>query len=138
MSRHQGISPSGRPYTIIIAEGSKFQAKQLQQIFESEEYKILGVAETGKELIELYKKNKTVNLITMELNLPIMDGYATFWEMKALGPIPKILFITEETTPAVIKSLLDNGAMDFLGKPIKREKVLEKAKLVIDKVHSFR
>ncbi|MBE7412795.1 MAG: response regulator [Leptospiraceae bacterium] len=138
MSRHQGISSSGRPYTVIIAEGSKFQAKQLQQIFESEEYKIVGFAETGKELIELYNKNKTVNLITMELNLPVMDGYATFWEIKSMGMIPKILFITEETTPAVMKSLLDNGAMDFLGKPIKREKVLEKAKQIIDKVQTIR
>jgi len=51
-----GIAPTGRPYNILIAENSKFQAKQLQQILESEGFKILGIAETGKELMKLYKE----------------------------------------------------------------------------------
>ena len=65
-----------------------------------------------------------------------MDGYAAFWEMKEQGGIlPKIFFISEENSPGVIKSLLDNGAIDYMVKPIKREKVLEKAKIAIEKVN---
>lgn len=129
-----GISPSGRPFTVIITESSKFQSKQLQQILESEGYQVVGVAETGKELIDLYKKNKQVDLITMEIFLPVMDGYAAFWELKELGVIPRVLFISEENTPTVIKSLLDAGAMDYVVKPIKREKILEKVKEVMIKI----
>jgi CheY-like chemotaxis protein len=129
-----GISPTGRPYTVIIAENSKFQSKQLQQILESEGYQVRGVAETGKELVELYKQNKQVDLITIEIFLPVMDGYAAFFEMKQLGVLPRILFISEENTPAVIKSLLDAGAMDYIVKPIKREKVLEKVRETMMKV----
>ena len=132
----QGISPSGRPYSIIIAEPSKFQLKQLQQILESEGYSIIGIAETGKELIKLYNENRLVDLIFMEVSLPVMDGYATFWELKEIGGIlPKIFFISEENSPGVIKSLLDNGAVDYMVKPIKREKVLEKAKIAIEKIN---
>lgn len=66
-----GIAPTGRPYNILIAENSKFQAKQLQQILESEGFKILGIAETGKELMRLYKEFKQqVDLITIEIFLP--------------------------------------------------------------------
>ncbi len=132
----QGISPNGRPYSVIIAEPSKFQLKQLQQILESEGYSIIGVAETGKELIEMYDANKLVDLIFMEISLPVMDGYATFWELKALGGImPKMFFISEENSPGVIKSLMENGAIDYMVKPIKREKVLERAKIAIEKVN---
>ncbi|WCL48636.1 response regulator [Leptospira sp. GIMC2001] len=129
-----GISSSGRPYTVIVAENSKFQSKQLQQILESEGYQVVGIAETGKELIDLYKKNKQVDLITIENFLPVMDGYAAFWELKDLGVIPRVLFISEENTPAVIKSLLDAGAMDYIVKPIKREKILEKVREIIQKI----
>lgn len=130
-----GISPSGRPYQIIIAENSKFQSKQLQQILESEGYKVIGVAETGKELLKLYKENRqTVDLITLEIFLPEVDGYAAFWEMKEMGILPRILFISEENTPTVIKSLMENGAMDYMVKPIKREKVLEKVKETLLKI----
>jgi two-component system, chemotaxis family, chemotaxis protein CheY len=132
----QGISPNGRPYSVIIAESSKFQLKQLQQILESESYSIIGVAETGKELIKLYEENKLVDLIFMEVSLPEMDGYATFWELKEMGGIlPKIFFISEENSPGVIKSLMENGAIEYMVKPIKREKVLEKTKIAIEKVN---
>lgn len=130
-----GIAPTGRPYNIIIAENSKFQAKQLQQILESEGFKILGVAENGKELLELYKANRQlVDLITVEVFLPEIDGYAAFWEMKDMGVLPRIMFISEENTPTVIRSLLDNGAMEYVIKPIKREKILEKIKETLAKI----
>lgn len=130
-----GIAPTGRPYNIIIAENSKFQAKQLQQILESEGFKIIGVAENGKELLELYKANRQlVDLITVEVFLPEIDGYAAFWEMKEMGVLPRIMFISEENTPTVIRSLLDNGAMEYVIKPIKREKILEKIKETLAKI----
>lgn len=129
-----GKSQSGRPYTVIIAENSKFQSKQLQQILESEGYQVVGIAETGRELIELYKKNKQVDLVTIEIFLPVMDGYAAFWELKEMGVIPRVIFISEENTPSVIKSLLDAGAMDYIVKPIKREKILEKVRETMLKI----
>ncbi|EMY59982.1 response regulator [Leptospira terpstrae] len=130
-----GIGPTGRPYQILIAENSKFQSKQLQQILESEGFKIIGVAETGKELLQMYKDNRQqIDLVTIEIFLPEVDGYAAFWDMKDMGVLPRILFISEENTPSVIKSLLENGAMDYIVKPIKREKILEKIKETLLKI----
>ncbi|MDX1961420.1 MAG: response regulator [Leptospiraceae bacterium] len=132
----QGISPTGRPYTVIMAEPSKFQAKQLQQILESEGYKIVGIAEDGKELMKIYEENKQIDLIVTEVSMPVIDGYAAFWDLKAASAIlPKIFFISEENSPGVIKNLLENGAVDYYVKPIKREKILEKIKHAIDKVN---
>ena len=123
----EGINPvSGKPYTVILAENSSFQARMLKQIFESEGYQVIGTAENGRQLIDLYKINKKVDVIALEINLPVMDGYATFWEIKDLGPMPRVIFLTEENTPAVMRNLLDNGAADYIIKPYKREKVLEK------------
>lgn len=130
-----GIGPTGRPYQILIAENSKFQSKQLQQILESEGFKIIGVAETGKELLQMYKDNRQqIDLVTIEIFLPEVDGYAAFWDMKDMGVLPRILFISEENTPSVIKALLENGAMDYIVKPIKREKILEKIKETLLKI----
>ncbi|MCW7463248.1 MULTISPECIES: response regulator [Leptospira] len=130
-----GIGPTGRPYQILIAENSKFQSKQLQQILESEGFKIIGIAETGKELLKMYKENRQqIDLVTIEIFLPEVDGYAAFWDMKEMGVLPRILFISEENTPSVIKALLENGAMDYIVKPIKREKILEKIKETLIKI----
>jgi len=75
-----------------------------------------------------------VDLITIEIFLPEVDGYAAFWEMKEMGVLPRIMFISEENTPSVVKILLENGAMEYMIKPIKREKVLERIKDVIIKI----
>ena len=132
----EGISPkTGKPYTVIIAENSTFQARMLRQIFESEGYQIVGIAESGRKLIDLYKEHKKTDIIAMEINLPVVDGYAAFWEIKDLGPLPRIVFVTEENTPAVMRSLIDNGAADYLVKPFKREKLLEKTHVAIQKIH---
>ncbi|WP_411822067.1 response regulator [Leptospira sp. 'Mane'] len=130
-----GIAPTGRPYNILIAENSKFQSKQLQQILESEGFKIIGVAETGKELLQLYKEHKQqIDLVTIEIFLPEVDGYAAFWDIKDMGILPRIMFISEENTPSVVKTLLENGAMEYIIKPIKREKILEKIKETLVKI----
>ena len=75
-----------------------------------------------------------MDLITIEIFLPEVDGYAAFWEMKEMGVLPRIMFISEENTPSVVKILLENGAMEYMIKPIKREKVLERIKDVIIKI----
>ncbi|TGN11712.1 response regulator [Leptospira ilyithenensis] len=130
-----GIAPTGRPYNILIAENSKFQSKQLQQILESEGFKIIGIAETGKELLQLYKEHKQqIDLITVEIFLPEVDGYAAFWDIKDMGILPRIMFISEENTPSVVKTLLEHGAMEYIIKPIKREKILEKIKETLVKI----
>lgn len=128
-----GVAPSGRPYQVIIAENSKFQAKQLAQILESEGYEVVGFAETGKELLNMYKENRKVDLITLDLHLPVIDGFAAFYEIKDMGVLPRVIVITDENTPAVIKALTEDGIMDYLVKPIKREKVLEKANATVRK-----
>jgi CheY-like chemotaxis protein len=94
------------------------------------------MAEDGKQLRSLYEQNKNVDLIIMEVCMPVIDGYAAFWDLRDVSPIlPKIFFISEENSPGVVKSLLDHGAVDYYIKPIKREKILEKIKLAIEKVN---
>ncbi|XDD51821.1 response regulator [Leptospira sp. WS92.C1] len=129
-----GVAPNGRPYQVLIAENSRFQAKQLAQILESEGYQVIGFAENGKELMKLYDQHRLVDLITLDINMPVMDGYATFYEIKDKGVLPRIVIVSEENTPAVLKNLIDEGAMDYIPKPVKREKVLEKINAAVKKI----
>lgn len=85
-----GVAPNGRPYQVLIAENSRFQAKQLAQILESEGYQVIGFAENGKELVKLYDEHRLVDLITLDLNLPVMDGYATFLKLKEKEFFPEL------------------------------------------------
>ncbi len=129
-----GISPNGKPYTIMVVDGKEFQRKQIAQIFESEQYKVLETASNGKEALEKFDKLKgKIDLITTELDMPILDGYAMLYELKQRKSESLVVFISEETTKGVMQDLITMGTKDFILKPINRRVLLERVKNVLTK-----
>lgn len=129
-----GLKPSGKPYQLIVVEDKDFHRKQLIQILESEGYKILGAFQNGKEALSFYEKNRNdVDLITTNLDMPVMDGYSFLFELSQKELKAKLVFISEETTKGVVQDLLKMGAADFILKPIQRGRVLERIKLALQR-----
>lgn len=129
-----GIKPSGKPYTVLVVEDKEFHRKQIVQILESEGYKIIAAVSNGDEALKFYKNNKNeIDLITTDLDMPVMDGYALLYELKNIGLKAKVVFISDETTKGVVEDLLKMGAQDFILKPIQRGRILERVKLALQK-----
>lgn len=127
----EGIKPDGKPYNIMLVDSSEFQRKQIRQILESEGYNIIAEANNGQEAIDHFNKlgDKNLDIISTELDLPILDGYALLYEIKNRGSKVKVVFISQDTTKGVIQDLLKMGALDFILKPIKRSVLLDRFKL---------
>lgn len=129
-----GLKPSGRPYSILVVEDKDFHRKQIIQILESEGYKIIAAVGNGQEAFKFYQNHKNdVDLITCDLDMPIMDGYALLYELNQAGLKPRLVFISDETTKGVVEDLLKMGATDFILKPIQRGRILERVKLALQK-----
>ena len=129
-----GISPGGKAYTVMVVDGKEFQRKQIVQIFESEKYSVIETASNGKEALEKYDKRKgKIDLITTDLDMPILDGYAMLYELKQRGNKSLVVFISEETTKGVMQDLIALGIKDFILKPVNRRLILERVKNVITK-----
>jgi len=131
-----GLRANGKPYKIFVVESKDFQQKQIVQILESEKYKIVGTASNGREALDLLKKiNYDVDLITTELDMPVLDGYALLYEINALDNPKPVAFISEETTGGVIKDLISMGIYDYVKKPISRRPLLERIKKILVKIN---
>jgi two-component system, chemotaxis family, chemotaxis protein CheY len=127
-----GISPGGRPYKVMVVEDKDFQRKQIVQILESEGYVVLASASNGQEALNLYSKySKDIDLITTDLDMPILDGYAFLYELMQKKPRAKIVFISDDPTKQIVSDLLKMGASDFVLKPIQRGLILERIKQVL-------
>ena len=114
-----GIAPGGKPYTVMVVDGKEFQRKQIAQIFESEKYNVIETASNGKEALEKYDKRKgKIDLITTDLDMPILDGYALLYELKQRNNKSLVVFISEETTKGVMQDLIVMGVKDFILKPV--------------------
>jgi two-component system chemotaxis response regulator CheY len=131
-----GISPTGKPYTIMVVDGKEFQRKQIAQIFESEQYKVVDTAGNGKEALEKYDKLKgKIDLITTDLDMPVLDGYAMLYELRQRKSEALVVFISEETTKGVMQDLIAMGVKDFILKPVNRRLILERVKNVLTKYY---
>ena len=131
-----GIAPNGKPYNVMVVDGKEFQRKQIAQIFESEQYRVVDTASNGKEALEKYDKLKgKIDLITTDLDMPILDGYAMLYELKQRNCKSLVVFISEETTKGVMQDLILMGVKDFILKPVNRRLILERVKNVLTKYY---
>ncbi|HRX16341.1 MAG: response regulator [Spirochaetes bacterium] len=130
-----GIKPNGIPYKVVVIEPHEFLRKQIIQILESEGYEILASGKDGQDGVDIMERiGSEVDIITTDLDMPRLDGYAFLYNVKEKNYKAKVVFISNDTTKGVLKDLLTMGASDFILKPIKRIRLLERMKMLTDKI----
>ena len=78
------------------------------------------VAESGPDAIAILERVKDIDIVLMDIMMPIMDGYATIRairQMDDLQGIP-IIAVTGKVMPGERQRCLDAGANDFVPKPV--------------------
>jgi CheY-like chemotaxis protein len=77
-------------------------------------------AESGEEAIAVLEHTTDVDLVLMDIMMPVMDGYATMRAIRKLSP-PRALAIvalTAKTGPGEHQRCLDAGATAYISKPV--------------------
>jgi len=83
-------------------------------------------AENGSDALDKLKKETDVNLILLDIMMPIVDGIEflkIFRSDMSNAHIPVIVLSTDDTRKTEV---FDNGANDFLRKPIKEDQLFAK------------
>ncbi|WHY00428.1 LytTR family DNA-binding domain-containing protein [Neobacillus sp. DY30] len=92
------------------------------------EYKIVGQASTGKELIEVVMKEKP-NIVLVDIQMPLLNGVEAAKSCKEMLPSLQVIFTTGCEEFAV--EAFNISATDYIVKPIEKVRLfiaLEKAK----------
>ena len=120
------------PYKVLIVDDSAFVVKQLQQIFVSEQYNVVGTAENGEEGVLMYKEYKP-DLVTMDITMPKMDGITALTKIIEYDKNAKVVMVSALGKEDMVKKALLAGAKNYITKPLDRKKVLERIKMVLTK-----
>ena len=83
----------------------------------------------GEEGVLEYKKDD-YDLVLMDVNMPVMDGKTAIklireYEVNAEVEKVEAWAITANDSGDEVQSLLESGFSDYMGKPIKKEKIVE-------------
>jgi two-component system chemotaxis response regulator CheB len=108
-----------KPIRVVIADDSAFVRKAMTLLLEEDpQIKVVGVARNGKECLELVESLHP-DVLTLDLNMPLMDGLSVLRIMHHEFPLPVIMIssLTVEGAEATLDAL-DLGAVDFIGKDL--------------------
>ncbi len=103
--------------TVLIVDDSSFFRRRLtQMIDECPGLKVVGTASNGREGVAKALELKP-DVITMDYEMPVMDGISAVREIMQRQPTPILMFssLTFEGARVTLDSL-DAGAVDFLPK----------------------
>ncbi|MFC3025538.1 chemotaxis response regulator protein-glutamate methylesterase [Vibrio zhugei] len=102
---------------VLVVDDSSFFRRRVSEIINSEpRLEVIDVAVNGKEAVEKAQSLKP-DVITMDIEMPVMDGITAVREIMAKNPIPILMFssLTHDGAKATLDAL-DAGALDFLPK----------------------
>ena len=104
-------------YKILVVDDSIFFRRRVKEILEQDpSLEVVGEARNGQEAVDMVMQLNP-DVVTMDVEMPVMDGITAVKKIMARKPVPIIMFssLTLEGAKATLDAL-DAGAMDFLPK----------------------
>jgi len=105
------------PITVLVVDDSGFFRRRVCELLETDpRLKAIGTASNGREAVEKTLELKP-DVITMDYEMPVMDGISAVREIMAKQPTPVLMFssLTHEGARVTLDAL-EAGAVDYLPK----------------------
>ena len=112
--------------TVLIVDDERTNIFALQSYLETLELKI-EVAGNGKEALDLLATGTNVDIILLDMMMPVMDGYETLDILRnneTLNHIP-VIALTARAMKGDKEKCLEAGAWDYLSKPIDLKNLID-------------
>ena len=119
--------------TVLLVDDEKMFLEVGEELLTHLGYEVL-LAENGRETLELYKKNQDkIDLVLLDMVMPVMGGGEAFDRMKEINTNVKVLLSSGYSFEGEAKEILKRGCDAFIQKPFKLEQLSQKLREILDK-----
>jgi len=108
--------------TILIAEDDETSELLLKTYLKPHAKKILS-AKNGEEAVEIAKNNPDIDLIMMDIQMPLMNGFLATEKIRTFNNKFVIIAQTAFGLSGDRDKALEAGCNDYIAKPIKKEEL---------------
>lgn len=108
---------------VLIVEDEITSFKYLMKILQNDKITVLH-AVNGLEAIELVKNTPDIDLILMDIRMPVLDGFEATKQIKILKPDIPVIAQTAYAFSSEKERILKAGFNDYITKPIEYDKLL--------------
>ncbi|CAL9196619.1 unnamed protein product [Musa hybrid cultivar] len=109
-----------RQMHVLVVDDSSVDRAVIAKLLQSSKYRVTAV-DSAKKALELLETEPNVNMIITDYSMPEMTGYELLKRVKEspkLSEIP-VVIMSSENDPDKINRCLEEGAADFLLKPVR-------------------
>ncbi|KAJ1280060.1 hypothetical protein BS78_04G203500 [Paspalum vaginatum] len=119
-----GAGAVGATPHVLAVDDSSVDRAVIAAILRSSRFRVTAV-ESGKRALELLGKEPNVSMIITDYWMPEMTGYELLKKVKESSNLKQIpvVIMSSENVPTRISRCLEEGAEDFLVKPVRASDV---------------
>lgn len=92
---------------------------------------VVGDVQNGKEALD-FAQTQPIDVVLMDIRMPILDGIAATEQIKALYPDTKVIMLTSHQEGEEVYAALAAGAEAYCMKDISMDRLVEVIKMVAD------
>lgn len=111
--------------TVLLADDDMRNIFALSTVFESYDMRI-EIANNGQEALDILERNDEIDLVLMDIMMPIMDGYEAIEKIrsnKKFVNLP-IIAVTAKAMKGDREKTIAVGANDYISKPVDVDKLI--------------
>ncbi len=108
---------------ILIAEDDKTSFILIEEIIGAYDVKLVH-AEDGQEAVDIVQRDPSIDLVLMDIKLPVMDGYEATREIKKIRPDLPVIAQTAFAYKEDKQKAFDAGCNEYISKPLQPEELL--------------
>ncbi|HEY9169867.1 MAG TPA: PAS domain S-box protein [Lutibacter sp.] len=106
--------------TILVAEDEEYNMMYINELFSSTNFKIIE-ANNGKKALELALHHPEIQLVLMDIKMPVMDGNEAMKEIKKVRPSLPVIALSAFAMESDKTNALALGFNAYLTKPLNRK-----------------
>jgi CheY-like chemotaxis protein len=122
-----------RSPTVLVVDDEFNIRSMLKEVLEMNGYHVYTAA-NGQEGIDIFKKHAPqIDLIILDMVMPVMDGKQTFREIQKFKKDQKVIIISGYAKKEDLREILNKGALAFMSKPFQIDSIVEKVTKFVQK-----
>ncbi len=122
MVNQKPIIPDLKDKTILVAEDEEINFLFIETLLEPTGAKVIH-AWNGQQTIDTIKENNRIDLILMDIKMPIVDGYQATRDIKQMKPDLPIIAQTAYALGDDKILCFEAGCDEYLSKPLRKNKL---------------
>ncbi|MBN1952840.1 MAG: response regulator [Bacteroidales bacterium] len=108
---------------MLVVEDDEISLEFLKELFEPFMLELL-TAYNGKDAVDICRENKNIDLILMDVQLPVMNGREAMLEIKKFRPELPVIAQTAFAMSGDRERYLNEGFDSYISKPINVQELL--------------